>query len=107
MSETPRELEQDSPVLVEFSQRAGVRQVALSTPETVERSAEAVNQAMGTIRSMAERVRGTVAQMAVRPDSVEVEFGIKFDAEAGAVIAKTGIEAAVTVKLAWGTGQQA
>jgi hypothetical protein len=65
-----------------------------------------VNQAMSTIRSMAERVRGTVAQMSVRPDSVEVEFGIKFDAEAGAVIAKTGIEAAVTVKLAWGAGTQ-
>ncbi|MFG3196063.1 CU044_2847 family protein [Streptomyces sp. NPDC048208] len=106
MSETPQEFDQDAPILIEFNQRGGVRQVALSAPETVARSAEAVSQAMGTIRGMAERVRHTVTEMAVRPDSVEVEFGIKFDAEAGAVIAKTGVEAAVTVKLAWGPGTQ-
>ncbi|MGW5422692.1 CU044_2847 family protein [Streptomyces sp. NPDC003943] len=106
MSETIREREQDGSIVIEFNQRSGVRQVALSAPETVARSAEAVSQAMTTIRSMAERVRGTVAQMAVRPESVQVEFGIKFDAEAGAVIAKTGVEAAVTVKLAWGAEVQ-
>ncbi|MGW9133529.1 CU044_2847 family protein [Streptomyces sp. NPDC055681] len=102
----PQVLEEDGSILIEFNQRGGVRQVALSAPEAVARSAEAVSQAMSTIRGMAERVRGTVAQMAVRPDSVEVEFGIKFDAEAGAVIAKTGVEAAITVKLIWGPGTQ-
>ncbi|MFD4718153.1 CU044_2847 family protein [Streptomyces sp. NPDC058423] len=101
-----QELGQDGSILIEFNQRSGVRQVALGAPEAVTRSAEAVSQAMTTIRSMAERVRGTVAQMAARPDGVQVEFGIKFDAEAGAVIAKTGVEAAVTVKLVWGAEAQ-
>ncbi|MEV4799045.1 CU044_2847 family protein [Nonomuraea sp. NPDC049421] len=91
-------------ILVEFGQRGGLRQVALSAPEAVERSAEAIEQAMGTIRGMAERVRETVAGLAVCPDGVQVEFGIKFDAEAGAVIAKAGVEAAVTVTLTWGPG---
>jgi Trypsin-co-occurring domain 1 len=36
-----------------------------------------------------------------RPDSVEIEFGVKFGAEAGAVIAKTALEGQLTVKLGW------
>ncbi|MCA2185548.1 CU044_2847 family protein [Nonomuraea cavernae] len=89
-------------ILVEFGQRGGLRQVSLSAPEAMARSAEAVDQAMDTIHGMAERVRDTVEKLAVRPDGVQVEFGIKFDAEAGAVIAKAGVEAAVTVTLTWG-----
>lgn len=93
-----------STILVEFHQRSGLRQVALSAPDAIARSTEAINQAMATIHGMAERLRSTVGQMSIRPDGVEVEFGIKFDTEAGAVIAKAGIEASVNVKLTWGPG---
>ncbi|MEU6123671.1 CU044_2847 family protein [Streptomyces sp. NPDC047123] len=93
-------------ILVEFQQRGGVRQVALNAPEAMAQSARAVDQAMETIRAMAERVRGTVARMDLRPDGVEVTFGIKFDTEAGAVIAKAGVEASVSVTLRWGAGGQ-
>jgi hypothetical protein len=39
--------------------------------------------------------------MAERPAGVQVAFGLKFDAEAGAFIAKTGMEASVNVTLTW------
>lgn len=97
------EQKQDT-ILVEFQQRSGLRQVALNAPDAVERSAQAVDQAMGTIRGMAERLRATVAEMSIRPEGVQVSFGIKFDTEAGAVIAKAGVEASVNVTLMWGTG---
>ncbi|MEV4078612.1 CU044_2847 family protein [Nonomuraea fuscirosea] len=104
MSQTGIERASNDAIVVEFSQRGGLRQVSLSAPEAIARSAEAVDQAMGTIRGMAERVRETVSNLALRPDGVQIEFGIKFDAEAGAVIAKAGVEAAVTVTLTWGPG---
>jgi hypothetical protein len=37
----------------------------------------------------------------LRPDGVAIEFGVRLNAEAGAVIAKTAIEGHLTVKLSW------
>lgn len=39
---------------------------------------------------------------ALRADGVEIEFGVRLNAEAGAVIAKTAVEGHFAVKLAWG-----
>ena len=50
---------------------------------------------------MARRVRETVDALTDPPSQVEVEFGLKLDAEAGAFIAKVGTEAAINVKLTW------
>ena len=36
-----------------------------------------------------------------RPTTVELEFGIKLDAEAGALVARAGAEASFNVKLIW------
>lgn len=89
-------------VLVEFPPRPGRQQVALKPDEAVAKSAEALDSSMGTIRYMANRVTSTMDSLGdVRPDEVTVEFGIKFDAEAGAVIAKAGLEASLRVELVW------
>ncbi|MFE2032629.1 CU044_2847 family protein [Streptomyces scopuliridis] len=40
----------------------------------------------------------------LKPDGVELEFGVKLMAEAGAVIAKTSAEGHMTVKLSWNPG---
>ncbi|MFF3888775.1 CU044_2847 family protein [Streptomyces sp. NPDC001914] len=37
----------------------------------------------------------------LRPDSVEIEFGVKLTAEAGALIAKSAVEGHLVVKLSW------
>ena len=91
----------DPPLRIEFYSRQGLHQVALSAPEVLERSARAMQDAMGTVRQMAERVRHTVASMEFRPSEIEVAFGIKFDAEAGAIIAKAGVEASINVVFRW------
>jgi hypothetical protein len=93
--------ELEPPLRVEFSHGPGVRQVAMGGPEALDRSAQAINDAMGIIRQMAGRVRQTVRAMPGRPSEVEVAFGIKFDASAGAVIAKAGVEASINVVFRW------
>jgi len=95
-------------VVVEFPPRAGRQQVALKPDEAVQRSAEALDRSMDTIRHMAKRVTTTMDSLGgVRPDEVTVKFGIKFDAEAGAIIAKAGVEASMDVELVWKGGQRA
>lgn len=36
------------------------------------------------------------------PEKIEIEFGVVLNAEAGAVIAKTGVEGHMKIKLVWG-----
>jgi hypothetical protein len=61
----------------------------------------AVARAMDTVRNMAVRFRSTVEDIPYKPSEVSLEFGIKVDAQAGALVAKTGLEATMTVKLVW------
>ncbi|GGW65176.1 CU044_2847 family protein [Streptomyces xantholiticus] len=91
----------DGRLLVEFPPGRGIRQVAVGPADLLRRSEDAVNAAMGTIRSMAQRVNAAVGTLPRRPDEVEVEFGITLDAESGAMIAKAGVGAALTVRLTW------
>jgi hypothetical protein len=87
--------------LVEFPPRAGLKDVT-SKPEALsERSATAMNAAMSSIRDVADRVNSTVTGLIRQPEEVEVEFGIKLDAEVGALIAKTRVEAHMMVTLKW------
>ena len=39
--------------------------------------------------------------MARKPDEVEIEFGVKLNAEAGALIARTGTEGHFQVTVRW------
>ena len=92
----------ETPIIVEFQHAPGVRQVSrLSAEEVTKRSAEALDHAMGTVKGMSRRFQTTISSLAVQPSTTELEFGIKLDAAAGAVLAKAGAEASMNVKLTW------
>jgi hypothetical protein len=98
------ETAQDITILVEFPDRPGVRAVSLkdlSTEELAEKSAQALDKAMDTVRGMAVRSVKAVKDLTDPPDNIEVEFGIKLDAEAGAMVAKASTEASFNVTLTW------
>jgi hypothetical protein len=103
--QVPEEDADGQVVLVDFPPTRGVRQVSLGPADLVRRSEDAVNAAMGAIRSMAQRVDDAVGGLSRRPDEVEVEFGITLDAESGALIAKAGVGASLTVRLTWSAEQ--
>jgi hypothetical protein len=95
---------EETPILVEFAPQPGVRQVGIGQidPKALaEKSAKALDAAMGTIKGIARRVTETVDKISDKPTEVSVEFGIKLDAEAGAYIAKASVEAGFTVTLTW------
>jgi hypothetical protein len=57
------------------------------------------------VRAAAESALRVFRDGSLRPDSVEIEFGVKLTAEAGALIAKSAVEGHLVVKLAWSPGQ--
>jgi hypothetical protein len=59
---------------------------------------------MGLIQTCAEQVSNTVKTIPEhdRPRQFEVQFAVKFNAEFGAVLAKSTAEAQLQITLTWG-----
>ncbi|MFF3984360.1 CU044_2847 family protein [Streptomyces sp. NPDC001797] len=57
--------------------------------------------ALDGVRAAAESALRVFRDGSLKPDSVELEFGVKLSAEAGAVIAKGTAEGHLVVKLSW------
>ncbi|MFG2022197.1 CU044_2847 family protein [Streptomyces sp. NPDC048825] len=61
--------------------------------------------ALDGVRAAAESALRVFRDGTLRPDSVELEFGVKLTAEAGALIAKSGAEGHLLLRLSWSPGQ--
>ena len=57
--------------------------------------------ALADVRDGAESALRAFRGGSLNPDSIDVEFGVKLNAEAGAIIAKTAVEGHFLVKLGW------
>lgn len=67
----------------------------------VERATVTYGEAMAAVRRAADATLRQFRELASQPDTVELCFGVKLTAEAGAVIARTEAEAHLTVRLTW------
>lgn len=65
------------------------------------RSSETMQQAIGKVKPAAAALAQAFSDLPMRPESVEVNFGIQLDAELGAVIASTAVSAHFEVRLIW------
>ncbi|WP_067817607.1 CU044_2847 family protein [Actinomadura kijaniata] len=65
-----------------------------------------LEDAMRGVRAAAQTALLGLREGMDRPDQIELEFGVKFNAAAGAVIAKTSMEGQMKVKLTWGAPVQ-
>ncbi|MDQ3974411.1 MAG: hypothetical protein M3276_08795 [Actinomycetota bacterium] len=71
--------------------RAGKNMVA----ELDQRLGDALNSVRPAAHTIIHTFQG------LTPRTIDIEFGLKLDAEAGALIAKTGMSGHFTVKLTW------
>ncbi|MFB7999238.1 CU044_2847 family protein [Streptomyces sp. NPDC056002] len=102
------ETEDGAPVVFEASDETG------SGVRLVSRGGLPTAQAVGTFesaldgaRSAAESALRVFREGPLKPDGVEIEFGVKMSAEAGAVIAKGTAEGHLVVKLSWSAPDRA
>ncbi|MDL4772162.1 MULTISPECIES: CU044_2847 family protein [Thermomonosporaceae] len=102
MSELVRWQTEHGPVVVEVGDRdPGFRSVSRADGVVYEAQVR-FEDAMRNVRSAAESALATLRDGALKPDAVELEFGVKLNVAAGAVIAKTSVEGQLKVKLTWG-----
>ncbi|MEU0504978.1 CU044_2847 family protein [Nocardia sp. NPDC005998] len=80
---------------------AGVQRVGRGGVVEVNRRFE---DALADVQRAAAAALAVFRDGSLKPDAVDLEFGIKLNAEAGAVIAKTSVEGHLTVKLSWKPG---
>ncbi len=94
------ELDGGGSVVVEVDEEPGVSRA--SRPGRVLRDARAsFEKALTDVRDAAATALDQFRAMSRPPDEVELKFGVKLDAEAGAVIARTGVQGQFEVKLRW------
>lgn len=92
-------------VMVEVDRHTqGAQLVALGDDNTLARAGRTFDSALTGIRSAAESALAVFRDGALKPDGVELEFGVRITAEAGAVIAKSAVEGHMVVKLSWSPG---
>jgi hypothetical protein len=88
-------------ILVEVGTHAKGAGFAKLTAEEASKTADsAFALAMETVRVTAGSVLDTLNELPERPDDVQVEFGIRFDAAAGAMLAH-GPDAQLKISLTW------
>ncbi|BCB78550.1 hypothetical protein GCM10022251_58950 [Phytohabitans flavus] len=74
---------------------------AVSRKTGIAEAKKTFEEALGKIHNAADRALAVFRDGALAPDSVELEFGVRFNYEVGAVLAKTATEGHLTVKLTW------
>jgi hypothetical protein len=89
-------------VVVESSEAVGgsvVRGSGLG--KLTERVGMSLGDTLAVVRPLADATLAACGELASRPDVVEVEFGLKFDAAVGAFVAESRAGASLNIKLSW------
>lgn len=87
-------------VLVEVADSPGVERVGRQG-EVLEAVGVSFERAIANVRDAATAALAQFQEMTRKPDDVEIKFGVKLDAKMGAVIAQTGLQGQLEVKLTW------
>lgn len=72
--------------------------------EVVATAAESLQASLDRIRPVAGALVGKLRDLADRPEEITVEFGIKWSAQAGVIVAQAASEANFKVTLRWARG---
>lgn len=95
-------LEDGGTVLVEVAEpeRGGLVPASRGR-EVVAKAQQTLEHALEKLQPTAEAIISKLKGLSERPNEIEVQFGLKLSAEAGAVLAAAGAEANYNVKLVW------
>jgi hypothetical protein len=94
--------EEDETILVEVEEPEGqIIKASLKPGEVIEKASMTLDQALEKLKPAAAAIIAKMRTLADSPDEMEVKFGIKLNAQAGAVIAAASVEANYTISLIW------
>jgi NTP-dependent ternary system trypsin peptidase co-occuring protein len=94
-------LEDGTTILVEVDEPEDGIVKASRGGEIVAKAQQTFENAMEKVKPAASAIINKLRGLSDAPDEVEVQFGLKMSAEAGAIVAAVGMEANYTVTLKW------
>ncbi|MDI5938154.1 CU044_2847 family protein [Micromonospora harpali] len=87
-------------VLVAVDETPGIAPASVAD-DVLRRAGVSFNKAIGQARDAASAALTEFRSMVDRPDEVEISFGIQLTADAGALIARTGVQGQLQVTVRW------
>lgn len=57
------------------------------------------------LKEFSNEISESINGIDLKPDEMEVEFAVKFSADAGIIVSSVGTEASITVKMKWNTSK--
>jgi NTP-dependent ternary system trypsin peptidase co-occuring protein len=101
LTELLRWATEQGPIVVEIdSHEAGFNSVG-RPGEVIRDVSGRFEDSLSNVRHAAVSALEAFQDKTLNPDNIEIELGVKINAEAGAVIAKTAFEGHMIVKLSW------
>lgn len=88
-------------ILVEIDEPVEEGLVPATPADVIQKAEHTFEEALEKIRPVAESIIKTMHKLSERPDEIDVTFGLKLSAAAGAFIASAGAEANYEVTLIW------
>ena len=79
----------------------GLEEISVNGATVVRRAREGLSEALDGIRRMAAEAHARIMSIDAAPKRLELEFGVKFSGETGAVLAKASGEAHLVVRAVW------
>lgn len=76
----------------------------VSANKIITKTKEFLTEAFDQIKAFSKGISESVSTLEFKPDEFEVEFAVKFSADAGIIISSIGTESSVTVKMKWNKG---
>lgn len=102
-------LENENSIIVEVDEFEGegeIEEVCRSENRTIKKSMIYFEDAIDRVKPAATIILEKIKDLDYSPDQIQIEFGLKLNAEAGAVIASTGMEANYRISLVWNKGSK-
>lgn len=72
-----------------------------SNDTVIHKSKNYMESSLAQLRSFADGIANSLKNTSLQPDEFEVEFGVKFAADAGIIISSINTEANITIKMKW------
>ncbi|WP_322508978.1 CU044_2847 family protein [Anaerolinea sp.] len=94
-------LEEGGEIYVEVEDETSGYEPLSRGAEEIRKAGKTFETALEQIRPIAQGILKKLRSLHEAPDEIEVEFGLSLNAEVGAVIASSGVEANYKVTLTW------
>jgi hypothetical protein len=100
-------LDENSKIYLEVSQESIKKSdgqfvpVASSGEKVIQKAKDYLDDNLNKIKVFSSSIANSIKSLDFAPNELEVEFGVKFAADAGIIISSISSEANITIKLKW------